>query len=75
MIIIIDKNECDIVVHTSINPLPKGATGGGGGAPPPSFHVSTKEMSLNRGATHITLGLRPCIISAYLRPPPSKLPG
>ena len=45
-----------------------------GRAPPqPAFHTLAKDMSLNRGATHFTLGLRPCIISSfilhiYLRP-------
>ena len=41
----------------------------------PAFHTLAKDMSLNRGETHFTLGLRPCIISSfllyklYLRPP------
>ena len=38
----------------------------GGGTPPPEFHTLAKDMSPNRGATHFTLGLRPCIISSFL---------
>ena len=38
------------------------------------IHTLAKDMSLNRGATHFTLGLRPCFILSfllkiYLRPP------
>ena len=48
--------------------------GGLGSAPPSEFHTLAKDMPRNRGATHFTLGLRPCIISSfllqiYLRPP------
>ena len=51
----------------------------GGGAPLPAFHTLVEDISLYRGATHFTPGLRPCIISSFLlqinlRPPPSKLP-
>ena len=42
-----------------------GATGGGRGACP-AFHTMAMDMYLNRGATHFTLGLRPCIISSFL---------
>ena len=35
-------------------------------APPPAFHILAKDIFLNRGATHFTLGLRPCIISSFL---------
>ena len=44
----------------------RGETGGEGGAPPPVFHTLAKDMSKNRGATHFTLGLRPCIILYFL---------
>ena len=48
----------------------KGATWEGGGrwglVPPPEFHSLAKDMSLNRGATHFKLGLRPCFISSIL---------
>ena len=42
--------------------------------PPPAFQTLAKDISLDRGATHFTLGLSPCIISSflyhiYLRPP------
>ena len=41
------------------------------------FHTLAKDMFLNRGATHFTLGLRPCIISSFLLqiylPPPLKI--
>ena len=37
-----------------------------GRAPPPAFHTLAKNMSLNRGPTHFTLELRPCIISFLL---------
>ena len=30
-----------------------------GRAPPPAFHTLAKGMSLNRGLTHFTFGLRP----------------
>ena len=59
--------------------LNRGASWGGerwGRAPPPAIHTLSKEMSLNKGATHFTLGPRPCIITSlqiYLRPL-SKLP-
>ena len=47
-----------------------GATGGGRGAcgraPPPAFHTLAKDMPVNRGGTHFSLGLRPCIISSLL---------
>ena len=54
--------------------------GGGrwGRVPPPVFHILVKDMSKNRGATHFTLGLRPCIISSFplqiYLGPLSKLP-
>ena len=35
-------------------------------APPPAFHTLARDMSLNRGATHFTLGLSPSIISSFL---------
>ena len=35
-----------------------------GGAPPPAFHAFAKNI--NKGATHYTLGIRPCIISSFL---------
>ena len=49
-----------------------------GRAPPPAFHTLTKDMSLNRGAEHFTLCLRPCIIpffllQMYLRRPPLNI--
>ena len=56
----------------------RGAIGGGGvgagGALPPAFHTLAKDMSLNSGVKHFTLGLRPCIMPSllsfsYLRPP------
>ena len=34
-----------------------------GRAPRPAFYTLAKNMSLNGGATHFTLGLRSCIIS------------
>ena len=37
-----------------------------GGAPPSAFHTLAKYMSPNKGATHFTLGLRPCFISSFL---------
>ena len=48
--------------------------GAGGAAPPPAFLFLARDMFLDRGATHFTLGLKPCIISCfplkiYLRPP------
>ena len=45
-----------------------GAQRGGDGSarPPPAFHTVAKEMSKNRGATHLTLRLRPCISSSFL---------
>ena len=58
-----------VKMHQPANHLFTGATGvvGAGGArPPPTFHILTKDMSLNRGATHFTLGLRQCIISSFL---------
>ena len=41
-----------------------GATGGR--APPPAFHTLAKDISLNGGATHFTLRLKPCISSSFL---------
>ena len=38
----------------------------GGGVPPPAFPTLAKDMSLNRGAIHFTLRLRPCIILSFL---------
>ena len=39
----------------------------GVGAPPPSaFYTLAKRMSLNKGATHFTLGLRPRNISFFI---------
>ena len=35
---------------------------GGEGTPHPAFHILSKDMTLNRGETHFTIGLRPCII-------------
>ena len=50
--------------------------GGAGGARSflAEFQTLAKDMSIDRGATHFTLGLRPCIISSFplqicLRPP------
>ena len=47
-----------------------------GGGAPPAFHILANDMSLNRGATHFTPGLRPCIISILpntnLAAPPLK---
>ena len=40
--------------------------GGAGGAPPGAFHTLAKDMSINRGATHFTLDVRPCIIPSFL---------
>ena len=37
-----------------------------GRAPPPAFHTLAEDTPLNRGATHFTLGLRPCTISSFL---------
>ena len=58
-----------------------GRNGGGGarGARSLLHFTKAKGMSLNRGATHFTLGLRPCIIShpsyyKYTCAPLSKLP-
>ena len=49
--------------------------GGGalGRAPPPAFHALAKDMSLNKGATHFTLGLNHVLLHAsyytYTRSP------
>ena len=43
-----------------------GGQGRRGCTPPPAFHTLTMDMSLNRGVTHFTLGLRSCIISSFL---------
>ena len=41
-----------------------------GRAPPPAIHTLAKDMSLIRGATHFTFGLRPSfLLKIYLRPP------
>ena len=37
-----------------------------GAASPPAFHTLAKDISLNKGATRFTLGLRQCIISSFL---------
>ena len=39
----------------------RGETQGGG-----AFHTLAKDISLNRGAIHFQLGLRPCFISFFL---------
>ena len=55
--------------------LYRGATGGG--APPLAFHTLAKDMSLNRGASHFTLGLRPLSRPSFYKytcAPLSKLP-
>ena len=48
-----------------------------GRAPPPEFHTLANAMFLNRGATHFSLGLTPCIISPFLLqiylPPPLNI--
>ena len=47
-----------------------------GRAPPPAFYTLAMDMSLNRGAKHLTLGIWPCIILSFLlqiyRCPPSQ---
>ena len=43
------------------------AMGTTGGAPP-GFQTFAEDLSLDRGATHFALGLRPAI-QRYLRPP------
>ena len=51
-------------LHTSIHSLSgRGATGGALGArAPPGFHTLAEEMSLKRGVTHFTLGIRSFMI-------------
>ena len=44
----------------------RGAAGVGAGGAPPEFYILVKDMSLNRGATHFTLELRPCITSSFI---------
>ena len=39
---------------------------GGGAHAPPAFHTLAKGISLNGGATHFTLRLKPCISSSFL---------
>ena len=56
----------------------RGVTGGGALGASPACHTLAKDMSLNRGTTHSTLGLRSCIIHpSYCKntsAPLSKLP-
>ena len=49
----------------NISPRPRWG-GGRWRPPPPAFQTLAKDMSLNRGATHFTLGLRPCFISFFI---------
>ena len=42
--------------------------GDGGRPPPPAFYTLAKDMSLNRGATHFTLGPRPPLKFTQIRP-------
>ena len=65
----------EVVLCVYIVFLPGAQLGGGGeGCATPAIHTLAKDMPRNRGATHFTLGLRPCIIPSfllhiYLRPP------
>ena len=36
-----------------------------GRSPTPAFHTLAEDMSLNRGATHFTLGQQPAVIATY----------
>ena len=47
----------------------RGANGGGGAGSArllPAFHTMALAIALNRGALHLTLGLRQCIILSFL---------
>ena len=62
-----ENQKCIILLYTYTR-QGRNLVGGGrrGYAPPPAFHNLAKDMSLDKGATHFTLGPRPCIISFFL---------
>ena len=60
------KSRLDICCHLGGFFTCKGVPRGTAPLPPPALHTVAKDMSLNRDATHFTLGKKPCIPKLYV---------